>query len=177
MKAPRASRASRGTAPLDRRLARVKVALDRVRAACDVDARRDADPVGIVHRYADPADRELVALVAASVAFGNAKVIRAKLDDLLTRVGPSPARAAEDLRGLQKALRGWRARVFQGDDVARLLAGARVLQRRHGSLGARFEAELARRDAGAGAGSKALREALAAWCDAIREAGGLRKDG
>jgi uncharacterized protein (TIGR02757 family) len=170
------------------RLGRVKVTLDQVRATCDRKARRDADPVGIVHRYEDPADRELVALVAACVAFGNAKVIRAKLDDLLARVGPSPARAAEDLRSLRGALRGWRARVFRGDDVARLLAGARVLQRRHGSLGALFEAELAKEDAGrasdggkrggaSSADSDALREALGAWCDALREAGGLRTDG
>jgi hypothetical protein len=74
----------------------VRAALDDVRARCDRRARRDADPVGIVHRYDDPADRELVALVAACIAFGNAKVIRAKLEDLLARVGPHPARAADE---------------------------------------------------------------------------------
>lgn len=181
-------------------MTRVKAALDAVRAGCDQAARRDANPVGIVHRYRDPADRELVALAAASVAFGNAKVIRAKLEDLLERVGPGPARAAEDFPALRARLRGWRARVFQGDDLARLLAGARAVQREHGSLGALFEAELAlataraasgRRDrphaddsgvpqgkkAGIAAGDSPLREALAAWCDAIRTAGGLRRDG
>jgi uncharacterized protein (TIGR02757 family) len=172
---------------MDRRLTRIKEALDDVRANCDVAARRDADPVGIVHRYEDAADRELVALVASCIAFGNAKVIRAKLDDLLGRVGPHPARAAEDAKALKACLRGWRARVFIGDDVARLLAGARVLQRRHGSLGTLFEAELGRATAqlsgGGGPGapssalSDALRDALGAWCDALREAGGLRSDG
>jgi uncharacterized protein (TIGR02757 family) len=163
---------------MDRRLKRVKTALDAVRARCDVKARRDADPVGIVHRYPDASDRELVALVAACVAFGNAGVIRAKLEDLLGRMGPSPARAADDPAALRACLRGWRARVFVGDDVARLLAGGRALQRRHGSLGALFEAELARRDgAGADGDAGALREALGAWCDAIRAAGGLRRDG
>jgi uncharacterized protein (TIGR02757 family) len=158
---------------MDRRVRRVKAALDAVRAGCDRAARRDADPVGIVHRYRDPADRELVALAAACIAFGNAKVIRAKLEDLLARVGPRPARAAEDLPALRARLRGWRARVFRGDDVARLLAGARAVQREHGSLGALFEAEMAR----ASGQPEALREALAAWCDAIRAAGGLRRDG
>lgn len=177
---------------MDRRLTRVKAALDAVRAGCDVEARRDADPVGIVHRYPDPADRELVALAAACVAFGNAKVIRAKLEDLLDRIGPRPSLAAEDPRALHASLEGWRARVFQGDDLAKLLAGARAIQRRHGSLGALFEAELARATARARAESPtdpdreqandrtdagALREALAAWCDAIRAAGRLRRDG
>jgi uncharacterized protein (TIGR02757 family) len=165
---------------MDRRLKRVKVALDGVRARCDLAARRDADPVGIVHRYEDPADRELVALVASCVAFGNARVIRAKLEDLLARVGPRPARAAEDAKGLRLRLRGWRARVFRGEDVAKLLAGARAVQLAHGSLGALFEAHFARATAAAEpgvTGAEALRVALGAWCDAIRAAGGLRRDG
>jgi uncharacterized protein (TIGR02757 family) len=162
------------------RLNRVHTALDAVRAGCDMAARREADPVGIVHRYTEPADRELVALAAACVAFGNAKVIRAKLEDLLARVGPHPARAAEDAPALRARLDGWRARVFQGDDLARLLAGARVVQRKHGSLGALFEAELAlaeRRRTPSDSDADALREALGAWCDALRTAGGLRRDG
>jgi uncharacterized protein (TIGR02757 family) len=177
---------------MDRRLKRVKSTLDRVRARCDLAARRDADPVGIVHRYEDAADRELVALVASCIAFGNAKVIRAKLEDLLRRTGPHPARAAEDAKALRACLHGWRARVFRGEDVARLLAGARAVQLEHGSLGALFEAELERAtlaananadrtagaaDVGAGANADSLREALGAWCDAIRAAGGLRRDG
>jgi uncharacterized protein (TIGR02757 family) len=147
----------------------VKAALDAVRVRCDVASRREADPVGFAHRYEAPADRELVALVAACTAFGNVKAIRAKLDDLFARLGPSPSRAADDARALRARLRGWKHRVFRGDDVAKLLAGARAIQRAHGSLGALFRAELDARGS--------LREALAAWCDAIREAGGLRRDG
>lgn len=163
---------------MDRRLSRVKTALDAVRDGCDRAGRRDADPVGIVHRYEDAADRELVALVAACIAFGNAKVIRAKLEDLLARVGPRPSLAAEDAKALRARLHGWRARVFRGEDVARLLAGARAVQRAHGSLGALFEAELARASGPDAPGDgEALRMALSAWCDAIRAAGGLRKDG
>ncbi|HEY8040105.1 MAG TPA: TIGR02757 family protein [Polyangiaceae bacterium] len=147
----------------------VKAALDAVRARCDVEARREADPVGFAHRYDDAHDRELVALVSACVAFGNVKAIRAKLEDLLARLGPSPARLADDPVVLEARLRGWKHRVFRGGDVARLLAGARAVQRAHGSLGALFSAELAARGS--------LREALAAWCDAVRDAGGLRKGG
>jgi uncharacterized protein (TIGR02757 family) len=143
----------------------VRAALDAVRARCDIGARRAADPVGFAHRYADREDLELVALVSACVAFGNVKTIRAKLEDLFGRLGPHPARLADDPRVLGRRLRGWKHRVFRGGDVARLLAGARAVQRRNGSLGALFEAELRR------AGS--LREALAAWCDALRAASGL----
>ena len=144
----------------------MKGALDAVRARCDEPARREADPVAFAHRYPDDDDRELVALVASSIAFGNVATIRAKLGDLLGRLGPRPASAADDAPAVRRRLRGWKHRVFVGDDLARLLVGARALQRAHGSLGALFESELAR--------TGHLREALACWCEAIRAAGGLR---
>src|SRR5581483_3882570 len=67
-------------AKLTARQKAVKVALDRVRARCDVAARREADPVAFVHRYDRRDDKEIVALVAASIAFGNVTTIRAKLE-------------------------------------------------------------------------------------------------
>ncbi len=147
------------------RLERIGVALERVRASCDVGARVDADPVGVVHRYARPLDRELVGLVAALIAFGNVKTIRAKLEDAMRRIGASPHRAADDPAALGARLAGWKHRVFVGDDLARLLTGARVVQRESGSLGARFAAELAAKGT--------VREALAALADAIRAHGRL----
>ncbi|HEX8790176.1 MAG TPA: TIGR02757 family protein [Polyangiaceae bacterium] len=125
-----------------------------------------ADPVSMVHRYRAPEDQELVGLACACVAFGNVKAIRMKLDDLLARLGEHPARIADDPADLHARLRGWKHRVFRGEDLARLLAGARAVQRADGSLGARFSRELAAHGE--------LREALAAWCDAIRAAGDLR---
>jgi len=164
----------------DARRDAIRRALDAVRAGCDLEARRGADPVGFVHGYRDPADRELVGLAAACIAFGNVRTIRAKLEDLLARIGPSPHRAADDARALRRRLDGWKHRVFLGEDVARLLAGARALQREHGSLGAVFRAELARADADANTGADAFdafRTALGAFTAAIRKAGGLARGG
>jgi uncharacterized protein (TIGR02757 family) len=163
--APRRPRADRD--------ARIRATLEAVHARCDRAARRETDPVTFAHAYRDPFDQELVALVGACTAFGNVKAIVPKLADLLARLGPSPSRAAEDLPALRKSLAGWKHRVFRGDDIARLLAGARSVQRKDGSLGARFARELAARDPD-GAG---LREALATLCDAIRDAGGLHAQG
>jgi uncharacterized protein (TIGR02757 family) len=145
------------------REAQIKRALERVRARSDLAARRDADPVAFVHRYREAEDQELVALVAASCAFGNVKAIRQKLEDLLARLGPRPAGACDDEARVEHALRGWVHRVYRGEDVARLLVGARKVQVAHGSLGARFAADLA--EVGE------VREALARFCDAIRAAG------
>jgi uncharacterized protein (TIGR02757 family) len=132
-----------------------------------VAARREQDPVGFAHPYADPLHREHVGLVSPCNAFGNVKAIRAKLDDLLARLGPQPARLAGDGARLRARLRGWKHRVFRGEDIARLLRGARAVQQAHGSLGAFFQGELSRLGT--------MREALAAFCDAVREAGQLRK--
>jgi len=140
----------------------LKKTLDDVRDKCDVEARLGLDPVGVVRRYDHALDRELVGLVAAGVAFGNVRTIRNKLEEILDRVGSPPRKKAEDARAVKKSLAGFRHRVFTGDDVARLMIGARRVQKKHGSLGARFEELLAKND---------FRESLAVLCDDIREAG------
>jgi uncharacterized protein (TIGR02757 family) len=150
----------------------LREALDAVRAREDLRARRRNDPVDFVHAYRNDPDRELVALVAANLAFGNVKAIRAKVADLLERLGPSPARIADDPRAVHGVLDGWKHRVFRGEDVARLLVGARALQREEGSLGQAFARRLAEADAAAPE-RDALREALGSFCDRIRELGGL----
>jgi uncharacterized protein (TIGR02757 family) len=139
---------------------RVHRALEDVLARCDVSARVATDPVEYVRRYSDPHDVELVALIASSVAFGNVKALRAKLADALERIGPAPARAADDPKKLARSLAGWKHRVWVADDLVQMILGARAVQRRCGSLGAAFGGELAQHD---------FREALARFVDAIRE--------
>jgi uncharacterized protein (TIGR02757 family) len=142
----------------------VREALDDVLARCDVQARVASDPVEYVRKYGDREDAEIVALIASAVAFGNVTALRAKLADALRRIGDHPARAADDEKAIKAALRGWKHRVWIGDDLARMIVGARRVQVAHGSLGARFAADLAGND---------FREALARFVDAIRSAGGL----
>jgi uncharacterized protein (TIGR02757 family) len=151
----------------------IRTTLDTVRAREDLRARRANDPVDFVHAYAQTEDRELVALVAANLAFGNVKAIRMKVADLLRRIGPSPAVAADDPAALEAALDGWKHRVFKGEDVAKLLIGARRIQREEGSLGQAFARALRDADRTAPSEHEGLREALATFCDHIRKAGGL----
>lgn len=147
----------------------IRRALDEVRARCDIGQRRAADPVEFVHRYQDPADRELVALIASSLAFGNVKALRVKIQDALTRLGPDIARTAEDPASVAAKLQGWRHRVYRDVDLAGLIVGARRVQRASGSLGAALVAELGR--------TGDLREALSAWVAAIRREGALDTQG
>jgi uncharacterized protein (TIGR02757 family) len=144
---------------------RLRQTLDHVRASCAVEERRAADPIGFVHQYHDLADRELVALIASSLAFGNVKALRAKIADALARLGPDIARVADDPAAVRARLRGWKHRIYRAPDLAALVIGARRVQREAGSLGAALAAELEQ--------SGNLRDALAAWARAIRRAGGL----
>ena len=149
-----------------RRGGAVHRALEQVLVDCDVKASIARDPIEYVRRQRDPLDAELVGLIAASVAFGNVTALRGKLDEALRRIGPSPARAADDERAIFAALATWKHRVYRGDDLARLVVGARRVQRQAGSLGARFALDFS-------ACGGDLREALARFVDAVRREGKL----
>lgn len=148
-----------------RNLRAIGAALDRVMATCDVPARLEIDPVSIVHRYPLSSDQELVGLLASAVAFGNAKAFRAKLEQALARLGPDVTAIADDEDEVLARLKGWKHRVYRGEDLARLLVGGRKVQRTSGSLGRKFAEDLAR--------ERDLRGALTSFVAAIREAGGL----
>lgn len=145
---------------------RIFETLERVRRGCDVAARVASDPVEFVHRYERDDDREIVALVASSMAFGNVKALRGKVADALERLGPSPATTADDPALVARRLAGWKHRVYRASDLAGLVVGARRVQRQAGSLGRALVARLAEHGGD-------LRAALAGWTAAIREAGGL----
>ena len=125
--------------------------------------------MAVVHRYPAPEDRELVGLIASAVAFGNVKALRAKLEEALARLGPRVADVADRPDEVAARLSGWKHRVYRGEDLTRLLVGARSVQRAAGSLGRRFSLDLAQQGD--------LRGALTAFTRAIREAAGLGGDG
>jgi uncharacterized protein (TIGR02757 family) len=157
--------AGRRRAKQEARQGRIRAALDEVRARCDVEARRAADPIGFVHRYADRESQELVALIASALAFGNVKALRAKIEDALGRLGPDLGKVADDPALVAARLRGWKHRVYRDRDLAGLVVGARRVQRRAGSLGEALARELQR--------TGSLRPALSAWVAEIRREGGL----
>lgn len=149
--------------------AKVRAVLDDVRARCDVAARRDADPVSFVHAATGRDDRELWGLLAACLAFGNVTVIKKKLAEIRARTAPDLARAASSLPRIRALLDGFVHRVFRGDDVARLLHGARRCQERFGSL----ERTFARHLPASAPTAEGTWEALASFVDDLRREGGL----
>ena len=103
--------------------------------------RLDSDPLVFAHRYADPADREVVAFLAASLAFGRVASIQASVARVLAALGPSPAEFLEewDERPIA-ALRAFRHRWVSGNDIEDFLRMVKRARRAHGSLGALFAA-------------------------------------
>ncbi len=119
---------------------RLKPMLDDVVRGRDQRAARELDPVSFVHRVRSPSDRELVGLLASSLAYGNIKVIKRSIANVLSIVGSSPSArvASMSLADLRGELSGFVHRFTRGDDVAALLFAAVRCQEANGSLGALF---------------------------------------
>ena len=126
-----------------------------------------SDPVQVVYRYADPADREIVGLIAACLAYGNVRAIMGGIEDVLGRLGPAPRARLEamDAAAMRRAFRGFRYRVTGEAEMAGLLIGAGELIRRHGSLQGAFRYHMKR-------GEATLMPALGRWVDELCGAAG-----
>jgi uncharacterized protein (TIGR02757 family) len=125
------------------------------------------DPLEFVHAYGAAADREIVGLIAASLAYGRVQQIVASVATALEPLGASPAAfvAGSDERRLGRALGGFRHRFTCGDDLGALLAGAGRLIGRWGSLERAFQARMGPRDT-------SVVPALSLFAEDLREASG-----
>lgn len=87
------------------------------------------DPVHLVRRYADTADREVVAFCAASLAFGRVAGILRSMERLLSVMAPSPAAfvrqfdSARDGAALDPIVHRW----TRGRDLAALMLALRAM--------------------------------------------------
>ncbi len=89
-----------------------------------------------MRRYDDAADRELVGILAAALAYGRVESIRSSLERLLAVLGPRPSRFLEGYRPRTDARRfaGFRHRFTRGRDVALFLWLLRQAREQSGSL-------------------------------------------
>jgi uncharacterized protein (TIGR02757 family) len=143
--------------------AQLRASLEAFLASTDAKGRIAFDPVEFPHRYRDPRDIEVSALLAAALAYGRADLFRPKVEGLLRQMGPSPAAfvRALDVAGARALLEGFVYRFNVGTDVAVLLLGMGKALREHGSLEALFVRGFGE------AGS--LHAALTAFTSALRD--------
>ena len=131
--------------------------------------RRDyvsPDPLEVLYGYDDPADREVVALVASSMAFGRVGQILKSISIVLEKM-VSPAEFVRETprEKLHTAFKGFKHRWVTEDDLAAMLSGAGKLISTHGSLEGAF-AEHVR------GGQDTALPALQGFLKALREASG-----
>ena len=96
----------------------------------------EQDPLRFPRRHEDPADAEVVALVAASMAFGRVASFLRVLETLFDRIGPTPARtlARADDQTIAGMAAGLRHRFVGEAEIAALLRGIRGILQSDGSL-------------------------------------------
>lgn len=94
------------------------------------------DPLEFLYDYEEPEDREIVGLLASSLAYGRVGQILTSVSKVLEPMRDSPARFVAKASGdiLRLTFRDFRHRFTTGDQVASLLLGMKKAIARHGSL-------------------------------------------
>jgi uncharacterized protein (TIGR02757 family) len=146
------------------RAARLRGPLERLYRHYDYDTRIARDAVQYPRRYADPLDREVVALLTASLAYGRVTLFGPWVERLLGWLGPSPRAFVASFDAPRDAERfaPFRYRFTRGRDVAAAVLAIHRLLARHGSLRRAFLAGY--RDADAD-----VRPALERFARALRQ--------
>lgn len=124
------------------------------------------DPLAWVWQFRNPLDREVVALVASAVAFGNVVHIQKSIGRALSPMGTQPASwlKAADEAEFERNWRNWRHRWATGRELVELLLAVRRAHQLYGSLGALWAAVRRKDDADA-------HETLLRWTTAVRRLG------
>lgn len=94
------------------------------------------DPLSFCHRYADPVDREIAALIASSFAYGSVVIIIRTLEAIFAEMGRSPRRYIErfDPQLGLRTFSGFKHRFNDGRDLCALLWGMRQMIEQEGSI-------------------------------------------
>jgi uncharacterized protein (TIGR02757 family) len=108
----------------------------------------DPDPLVFLYDYPDVHDREVVGLIASSLAFGGVRQIMGSIEKVLSVMGDSPVRFVTEAgeRKMERTFGDFRHRWARTRDLVRMLSGARAMIERYGSLEGGFLAGLGERD-------------------------------
>lgn len=98
------------------------------------------DPLQFLYDFPDVADREIVGLIASSLAYGRVAQILKSIANALCRMKGDPARYLKGRsdRLLRQDFSGFKHRFTTAGDMVRLLTNVREIVSTHGSLNAGF---------------------------------------
>ena len=114
----------------------LKEPLDDLLDGVDWPSHREADPISIVWRYERDEDREVVALIAATLAYGQVALLKGAIERVLVHLGPYPAQALQTLTldDHNEALEDFVYRMTRAEDVAHLFVAIGSALEAHGTL-------------------------------------------
>jgi len=120
--------------------------LERLYERCNRRKFVRPDPLEFLYPYEDPADREVVGLVASSLAYGRVLQINRSVEGVLGKMSPSPSRFIRDASpaSLRRTFSGFRHRFTTGDEMAAMLLGVQDVLLQYGSLQSCFTSALVR---------------------------------
>jgi uncharacterized protein (TIGR02757 family) len=118
---------------------RLKTVLDNL-YACRSSRHLENDPLSFCHRYENPQDQEIVALIASSLAYGKVYSIKNSLEKALGVMTPSPRQFIEQFEPAPclAALAGFKHRFNDGRDLCALFLAAKAMIEQEGSIGSYF---------------------------------------
>jgi len=94
------------------------------------------DPLEFLYNYEDRKDREVVGLIASSLAYGRGSQILRSVSLVLDKMGPSPYLFIMESspRTFFECFKNFKHRFTTGDELSRLLAGIKEALKEYGSL-------------------------------------------
>ncbi|MEA3223780.1 MAG: TIGR02757 family protein [Thermodesulfobacteriota bacterium] len=94
------------------------------------------DPLEFLYNYSDLTNREIVGIIASSLAYGRVSQIIRSVSWVLDQMSPSPLRFLNQTskRSLERTFSGFKHRFTTGDELASMLFGIKQVIERYGSL-------------------------------------------
>jgi len=147
--------------PVSKRWVKIEQVLERLYRKYNHRDLIKPDPLQFVYRYSVPSDMEIVALLAASLAYGRVQQIQKSLTDLFERMGESPYAFVQGFdKAKRERLNGFKHRFTTGEDISDLLALLKKVLKRYGNIQSFFVEGYSPND-------KNIIPALTRFCDSL----------
>lgn len=114
----------------------LRLGLEKIYNALNRRALVHPDPLEFLYRYDRSDDREVVGLIASSLAYGRVNQILKSVEAVLSKLSPSPSAFidATDSREFEKIFRNFKHRFTDGHEMATLLGAIKRVRKNYGSL-------------------------------------------
>ncbi|MGB2809805.1 MAG: TIGR02757 family protein [Sedimentisphaerales bacterium] len=148
---------------MSKRTAQIKDCLEALYARYNRREFIGSDPLQFVYEYSNPSDMEVVALLAADLAYGRVQQIQKSLADLLGRMGKSPYAFVRDFgKAERRSLTGFKHRFTTDQHISDLLILLKKVLNQYAGIEEYFIQ-------GCNPGDKNIIPALSKFCNTLQE--------